>query len=418
MSEADSSPKMSQLQEMSFHGDKVLLAFHPDDSVGVAPRRICENLDIVWRYQYEKFRRDPIWGMKSYHRQGEDPDSHLYLIPLQKVDPWLYTIHTSKLPGSPKEKLRLYKEGLLAAITEFIRQRAARIAELEKSAPAPTETSEKDVRGASTMVDDSPSQPDVGENSSDDTTPFDPETAPEPDDVSQEASDVPVPLPDDVAPWLHASPFDRIREHDVQGQSIWRGRRVMPFLGYDTWRNFEDVIERAKISCRNAGLNPDDHFAGAGKMVDIGSGAQKEIPDYILTRYGCYLVSMNGDPRKPEIAEAQQYFVVRTHHSEQVERNGVSNHDLMVALIRSQERNDQILANLSNGHIEMKQDVKQAQQDVKQTKQEAEEAQESARVALKAAEEAKKELAQRSKRWSRRPPGSPIWRSPRRHRDT
>lgn len=377
MSEADSSPKMSQLQEMSFHGNKVLLAFHPDGQVGVAPRRICENLEIVWRYQYEKFRRDPLWGMKSYHRQGDDPDVSLFLIPLQKVDPWLYTIHTSKLPGSPKEKLRLYKEGLLAAIDEFMRQRAARIAELEKSAPS-QEPAEP--------------QPDVGENSSDDTTPFDPDTAPEPDDVSQEASGVPVTLPDDAAPGPHASPFDQIREHDALGYPFWSARNLQPVLGYDTWRNFEEVVARAMVSCRNVGLNPAEHLTGASKIVYTSSGAQKELADFHLTRYGCYLVAMNGDPRKPEIAEAQQYFVVRTHQAETAERNGISNHDLMAALTRSHERHDHLLSVLTNGHVEMKQDVKQTQQDVKQTRQEAEEAQEAARVALKAASEAQEKL--------------------------
>ena len=86
---------------MRFHGDVILLAFHPNGQVGVSPRKICENLDIVWRYQYEKFRRDPIWGMKVYHRTGAaagaDPDTKLYLIPFQRLGGWLYTIHASRL---------------------------------------------------------------------------------------------------------------------------------------------------------------------------------------------------------------------------------------------------------------------------------------------------------------------------------
>jgi DNA-damage-inducible protein D len=88
-------------------------------------------------------------------------------------------------------------------------------------------------------------------------------------------------------------------------------------LGYDTWRRFETAIERAKIACANLGEEVADHFAGAVKVIQAGKGAQMEVSDYALSRFGCYLTAMNGDPRKPEIAQAQGYFAVQTRRMEQ-----------------------------------------------------------------------------------------------------
>lgn len=113
----------------------------------------------------------------------------------------------------------------------------------------------------------------------------------------------------------HGSPFDAIRETDDRGEH-WSARRLQPLLGYDQWRRFEDSIERALASIRNAAMDPADHVAASGKMVPIGSGAVRYIEDYRLTRYGAYVVAMNGDPRKPEVAAAQTYFAVRTHEAE------------------------------------------------------------------------------------------------------
>lgn len=111
------------------------------------------------------------------------------------------------------------------------------------------------------------------------------------------------------------SPFDAIRREDVIGE-YWLARELIDLLGYDSWRRFEETIERAMIAVNNAGMEAPDHIADAVKKVDLGSGAQRSITDYRLSRFGAYMVAMNGDPRKPEIAEAQTYFAVRTREAE------------------------------------------------------------------------------------------------------
>ncbi|AXN50992.1 hypothetical protein MMRN_38970 [Mycobacterium marinum] len=115
----------------------------------------------------------------------------------------------------------------------------------------------------------------------------------------------------------HAStPFDAIRHTTPEGREWWSARDLMPLLGYDQWRRFADAIGRARISGHNAGHDMARHVATAGKMVPIGSGAQREAEDFHLSRLACYLVAMNGDPRKLEVAAAQTYFAVRTREAE------------------------------------------------------------------------------------------------------
>lgn len=111
------------------------------------------------------------------------------------------------------------------------------------------------------------------------------------------------------------SPFDGIKRTDERGD-YWSAREMQPLLGYDQWRRFEDSIERARATITNSGMTAADHVADAGNMVEIGSGATRVVSDYRLTRYGAYIVAMNGDPRKPEVAAAQTYFAVRTHEAE------------------------------------------------------------------------------------------------------
>ena len=106
----------------------------------------------------------------------------------------------------------------------------------------------------------------------------------------------------------------------VEDIECWSARDLQHLLGYAKWENFSKVIEKAKESCLQVGHNVADHFPDVRKMVKIGSGAEKEIDDILLTRYACYLIAQNGDPRKPQIAFAQNYFAVQTRRAELIEQ--------------------------------------------------------------------------------------------------
>ena len=107
---------------------------------------------------------------------------------------------------------------------------------------------------------------------------------------------------------------------DYEGIECWSARELYGILGYSEWRNFTKVIEKAKFACENVGEPVSDHFVDLNKMVVLGSGAEREIDEIMLTRYACYLIAQNGDARKPEIAFAQNYFAVQTRKAELIEQ--------------------------------------------------------------------------------------------------
>ena len=114
--------------------------------------------------------------------------------------------------------------------------------------------------------------------------------------------------------------FDDIMHTTEDGiVEFWYARELMGCLGYTTWRRFKDAINRAMESCKGAEIEVSDHFADAVKMVEIGSNALRDVDDIMLTRYACYLIAQNGDPRKEEIAFAQSYFAVQTRKQELIE---------------------------------------------------------------------------------------------------
>jgi DNA-damage-inducible protein D len=111
-------------------------------------------------------------------------------------------------------------------------------------------------------------------------------------------------------------PFESIKRFSKKGTEYWRARELQTLLGYDTWRRFEEAIERARVACQTIGVNIEDHFANSGKMIGLGKGATRQIVDYYLSRHACYLIAMNGDSTKPEIALAQTYFAIQTRRQE------------------------------------------------------------------------------------------------------
>ena len=119
----------------------------------------------------------------------------------------------------------------------------------------------------------------------------------------------------------HKANFDAIcqtiKSDDGKDEiEVWFARDLQKVLGYARWENFQVAIGRAVESCKQQNINMDDHFREVTKMVTLGSGAQREVTDYMLTRFACYLIAQNGDPKKEEIAFAQGYFAVQTRRAE------------------------------------------------------------------------------------------------------
>lgn len=130
--------------------------------------------------------------------------------------------------------------------------------------------------------------------------------------------------------------FESIKHVNEYGQEYWLARELQPILDYAQWRRFAEAIDRAKLACQNSGFEIADHFADVGKMVDIGSGAEREIEDMMLSRYACYLIVMNGDPRKEVIAIGQSYFAVKTRQQELIENYEALSEDQKRLAIRNE----------------------------------------------------------------------------------
>ena len=130
--------------------------------------------------------------------------------------------------------------------------------------------------------------------------------------------------------------FESIKHVNEYGEEYWLARELQPVLEYAQWRRFSDAIERAKLACKNSGFAVEDHFADAGKMVDIGSGAERQIDDVMLSRYACYLIVMNGDPRKEVIAIGQSYFAVKTRQQELIDNYEQMSEDQKRLAIRNE----------------------------------------------------------------------------------
>ncbi len=110
--------------------------------------------------------------------------------------------------------------------------------------------------------------------------------------------------------------FESLRKTNEHNAEYWSARDLQPMLGYSQWRRFEDAIKRAMISSEASGNDPTYHFANAGKPILGGKGAVQVVDDYHLSRFACYLIAQNGDPRKPEIAHAQKYFAIQARKQE------------------------------------------------------------------------------------------------------
>ena len=115
---------------------------------------------------------------------------------------------------------------------------------------------------------------------------------------------------------LHHQTFESIKQVNDAGAEYWFARDLAPLLDYQDWRNFVQVIEKAKVACERSGHLVDDHFGEVTKMVSLGSGARRSVSDYTLSRYACYLIVQNGDPSKPVIANGQTYFAMQTRRQE------------------------------------------------------------------------------------------------------
>jgi hypothetical protein len=153
------------------------------------------------------------------------------------------------------------------------------------------------------------------------------------------------------------SPFDGIRQVDGDGQEFWSARNLMGLLGYPRWNEFLKAIERSEMACKNLEGSTFNHFRVKAEMVKLPQGGSKRRLDFDLSRYGCYLTAMNGDPRKSEVSAAQSYFAIKTREAEVI--IPAQNEALQLAVIENENlklQNEnlklQLQVNLSNQGLE------------------------------------------------------------------
>lgn len=148
---------------------------------------------------------------------------------------------------------------------------------------------------------------------------------------------------------VNESIFESIKHVNEYGQEYWTARELIPVLQYNEYRFFKKVILKAMDACEGSKVKASDHFVQVHEMVSIGSGAQRELEDFHLSRYACYLIAMNGDPRKEAIALAQTYFAVKTRQQELIEHyNDLTENEKRLAIRQEMKKHNKSLADAAH----------------------------------------------------------------------
>lgn len=159
--------------------------------------------------------------------------------------------------------------------------------------------------------------------------------------------------------------FEEIKKIREDGTEYWSARELSEALQYKKWENFAKVIDRARLACKNSGQEISDHFVDANKMVEIGSNTVRELLDYELSRYACYLIVQNGDPRKEVIALGQTYFAIQTRRQEVADYFNQLDEDNKRLVIRGDIKQwNQMLVEATATHYEVGSKVRKAIEDI------------------------------------------------------